>query len=112
MEIIYATITIFGLAAIVGMYLLSLILRTKSTPKAVSALHGLLAGTALILLIVYTLGNKPGPWPSVIIFTIAALGGLVLIYRDLTGKTIPKWLGITHGLTAILGFVLLILFAF
>lgn len=112
MEIIYATIAILGLAAIIGMYLLSLILRTKSTPKAVSALHGLLAVTALILLIVYAMGNKPGPWPSIIIFIITALGGLVLIYRDLTGKSIPKWLGIVHGLAAITGFALLILFAF
>jgi hypothetical protein len=94
------------------MYLLSLILRTKSTPKGVTILHGLLAVVALILLIVYSVGHTPGPWASITVFAVAASGGLILAYRDLTGKSVPKWLGIVHGLTAITGFALLLCFAF
>ena len=111
MSFIYSTITIFGLTAILGMYLLSMILRGKTTPKGVSMMHGILAVTALILLFVYAGLNPPGPVPSIIAFCLAAMGGLVLIYRDVTDKPIPKWLGIGHGLLAITGFVLLVLYA-
>ena len=111
MSFIYSTITIFGLTALLGMYLLSMILRGKTTPKGVSMMHGLLAVTALILLFVYAGLHPPGPIASIIVFCMAATGGIVLIYRDVTDKPIPKWLGIGHGLLAITGFVLLILFA-
>jgi|SRR5688572_2316167 len=112
MTTIYVAIAVFGMAALFGMYLLSLILRNKTTPKGVTLIHGAMAAIALVLLIIYALGNSPGPWSSIIIFIIAALGGFVLNYRDITGKTIPKWLGVVHGLAAVTGFILLLLFAF
>ena len=112
MGTLYAAIAIFGTTAILGLYLLSLVLRAKSTPKGVALIHGLLAVIALVLLIVYCVGHNPGPWASLVVFVIAAMGGLILGYRDLTGKSIPKWLGIVHGLAAIIGFALLLWFAF
>lgn len=112
MTTIYSAIAIFGLTAILGMYLLSLVLRTKSTPKGVAIIHGLLAVIALVLVIVYCVGNPAGPAASLIVFIIAALGGLVLGYRDFTGKSVPKWLALLHGSAAIIGFVLLLWFAF
>ncbi len=112
MGTIYAAITIFGMTAIFGMYLLSLILRSKSTPKGVTMIHGLMSVVALVLLIVYCVGHTPGPWISIIVFLVAASGGFILNYRDITGKSVPKWLGIVHGLTAIAGFALLLYFAF
>ena len=112
MEFMYSIIAIFALTAILGMYLLSLVLRNKTTPKGVSFMHGLFAFTALILLSVYVFGNSPGPTSSLIVFAVAAMGGFILIYRDITGKSIPKWLAIGHGLIAVTGFALLLLFAF
>lgn len=112
MGILYTVIAIFGMTAIFGMYLLSLILRSKSTPKGVTIIHGLLAVVALVLLIVYCVGHKPGPWVGIIVFALAAIGGFILNYRDITGKSVPKWLGIMHGVTAIAGFALLLWFAF
>jgi hypothetical protein len=112
MATIYAAIAIFGMTAILGMYLLSLILRNKSTPKGVTIIHGVMAAVALVLLIIFCFGPTPGPWPSIIVFTIAAMGGFVLNYRDITGKKVPKWLGIVHGLAAITGFIMLLCFAF
>jgi hypothetical protein len=35
--------------------------------------------------------------------------GIVLITRDVTGKSLPKWLSIGHGLIAIAGFVFLLM---
>jgi hypothetical protein len=111
MNIIYAAITIFSMTAILGIYLISLVLRDKQTPKGIAIIHGLFAVTGLLLLITYSNGNEQSPVVSIIVFIIAALGGLVLIYKDLTGQPIPKWLAITHGLTAVVGFTFLILFA-
>jgi hypothetical protein len=112
MGTIYAAIAIFGMTAILGMYLLSLVLRSKTTPNGLAFTHGLLAVTALILLIVYCFRYNNGPWESLIVFLIAAAGGITLGYRDITGQPIPKWLGIVHGLAAIIGFILLLCFAF
>jgi hypothetical protein len=49
---------------------------------------------------------------SAVLFVIAALGGFIMMARDVTGKSIPKWLAVVHGLLAVTGFVLLLVFAF
>lgn len=112
MNMIYTAIAIFGMTVILGIYLLSLILRDKKTPKGAAFVHGLFAVIGLVLLIVYSVGNDPGPIESIIAFVIAALGGFVLVYKDVTGKGTPKWLGIVHGLAAVIGYALLVVFAF
>ena len=112
MATLYTAVAIFGMTAILGIYLLSLVLRRKSTPKGITIIHGLLAVAALILLIVYCFGHTPGPWVSIIVFVVAASGGFIMNYRDLTGRSVPVCLGILHVLTAIAGFALLLWFAF
>src|SRR3954471_13864514 len=108
MNTIYTIIGLFSLAALMGMYLLSLVLQNKETPKFVTLLHGLFAATALVILIIYTSNNGPDLWASIILFVMAALGGVVLVYRDITARKIPKWLAITHGVTAVAGFAVLL----
>lgn len=108
---IYTSIAFFALAAILGMILLSYVLREKETPKGVVFTHGPLAAIGLILLILYTV-NQPGPVESIVLFTIAALGGVVMLVKDLSGKKIPKWLAVLHGLLAVSGFIFLLVFAF
>ena len=109
---IYTAIAFFALAAILGMVLLSFVLKGKETPKAVVFTHGPLAITGFILLIIYSLKQGPGPTESIVLFAIAATGGLIMVIRDLTGRTIPKWLAIFHGLLAVGGFIFLLIFAF
>lgn len=101
-----------SLAAILGLVLLSFVLRTKQTPKALVIGHGLLAVTGVVLLIIYSIGQGPDPIESIILFLIAATGGLILVSRDFMGKTIPKWLAAVHGLVAISGFIMLLVFRF
>lgn len=108
---IYTAIAFFALAAILGMILLSYVLKGKETPKGVVFTHGPLAAIGLVLLIVYTV-NQPGPVESIVLFTIAALGGVVMLMKDLSGKKIPKWLAVLHGLLAVSGFIFLLVFAF
>ncbi len=108
---IYTAIAFFSLAALLGMFLLGFVLKGKETPKAVVFSHGPLAAIGLILLIVYTFSHSPGPIESLVLFILAATGGVVMVYRDITGKKVPKWLAIVHGLLAVAGFIFLIIFA-
>ena|SRR3990167_9787586 len=105
-------IVCFAFAAILGLYLISFVLRNKNTPKGIAFIHGPVASIGLILLIIYAFFHSPSPIVSIILFILAALGGIMLIYRDLTGKSVPKWLAIGHGLTAVVGFIFLIVFTF
>jgi hypothetical protein len=111
MNTLYLIIALFALGALIGMYLLALVLQKKETPKFVAFIHGAFVALALILLIVYN-SNHPGPIESIVLFVIAALGGFVLITRDLTGRSIPKWLAVGHGLIAAVGFIFLLVYAF
>ena len=104
----YFIIGLFALAALGGIYLLTLVLQRKETPKLVAFVHGLAAATALVLLIVYAMKNEGSFTVSIVCFVLAALGGFVLIYRDLTAKPIPRGLAVVHGLLAATGLIFLI----
>lgn len=112
MTIIYTAIAILGMGAIIGMYMLLLILKDQRPTKTAVFIHGLFALIGIVLLIYYCMGNDPGPLESVIIFLIAALGGITVWWKDITGQKIPKWLAIAHGLIAVVGFTFLLMFAF
>lgn len=112
MNALYTIIGLFALGAIIGMYLLTLVLKNKKTPKAAAFIHGAFVGLALILLIIYVSRNAVAPVASLVLFIVAALGGFVLIYRDLMGKPIPKWLAVGHGLIAVTAFIFLLVHAF
>jgi hypothetical protein len=107
---LYTIIAVFALAAILGGVLITHVLRNKETPKGIVIIHGLFAATALILLLVYVFGNKPGPVEAAVLFVMAATGGFIMVARDLSGRSIPKWLAIAHGLLAVTGFIFLIVF--
>lgn len=111
MNTLYLIITLFALGALIGMYLLALVLQKKETPKFVAFIHGAFVASALVLLFIYN-SNHPGFTEAIVLFVIAALGGLTLIVRDLTGKPLPRWLAIGHGLAAVVGFIFLLAFAF
>lgn len=109
---IYTAIAFFALAAILGMVLLTFVLQGKETPKGVVFSHGPLAVIGLVLIIIYAFREGPGPIEAIVLFIIAAAGGLMMIVRDLSGKPVPKWLAIAHGLIAVTGFIFLLVFAF
>jgi hypothetical protein len=112
MNLIYASIGFFALAALLGMYLLTFVLQGKETPKAIVFTHGPMAAIGVVLLIIYALKGGPSPTESIVLFVLAALGGLFMVFRDLSGKPIPKFLAVGHGLLAVTGFIFLLLFAF
>lgn len=112
MELIYVAIALFSITAVLGLYLLVLVLQNKETPKGVAMGHGLLATTALVLVIIHTVKTGADLIQIIVLFAIAALGGFVLFARDITGKSLPKPLAVTHGLLAVSAFVFLLVYAF
>jgi len=105
------SIVFFVLAMLVGLYLLSRILRNKSVSKRIALAHGALAVIGLMILIYYS-------WLSgivsvgLILLILAAIGGLTMMYRSSHGQLIPKWMALGHGITAIAGIALLAYKAF
>jgi hypothetical protein len=111
MALVYWATGFFSLAIILGMILLAFVMGGKETPKAVVFTHGPLAAIGLVLLIVYLFDAAPSPIESVILFVMAATGGLYMFYKDLTGKKVPRALAIGHAILAIAGFVFLLVYA-
>lgn len=107
------SIILFALAAVLGLILLTKVLKDENTPKTVVYSHGAAAAIALVLLIIaYMNQGDTLLMISVLIFVVAALGGFVLFAKDLGQKTIPKWLAVVHALAAVTAFVLLLVAAF
>lgn len=107
-----AAVGLFGIGALVGLYLLSFLLGNNHPPKLVAGLHGVLVLTGIGLLIAYSMKNQPAPITSLVLYCIAVLGGLTVLYMDLNKKQVPKWLPVVHGLIALSGFITLLVFAY
>lgn len=109
----YLTIALFALAAVMGLIVaLSILQKKPQTPKAAVYAHGALAAIALVLLIVYMV-NNPDNYPkvSLILFIVAALGGFILFFNDMRKKPGPASLVVIHAVIAVTAFVLLLVFA-
>jgi len=108
---LYLAIGLFVLAAIFGLIVLTAILRDKPTPKPVVFIHGTVAAIALLLVIYFIAQNNgSGPIVSLVLFVLAALGGLTLFTIDMKKKPIPKWIAIIHPVVAAAGLIALILY--
>lgn len=109
---IYIAAIIIGMAIILSVYLQTYILRDKETPLGVTIMQGLLAITGLTLILIYYTGDRSVPIVSTLTLSIAAFGSCIMIYRDIIGKGIPKWLGLFYSLTSLIGFAFLLDFMF
>jgi len=106
-------IVLFALSAVLGMTILVKWLTKKNAPKAVIYSHGLVAATALVLLVLYALQNPENfPQTSIVFFVLAALGGFYLFIRDMQKQASPLAIAFVHALLAVTGLVTLLLFAF
>jgi hypothetical protein len=110
---LYATIVLFALAAIVGFVILKNWLTSAQTSRTVIYLHGIFAALGLILLIVFALQNPDNyPKVSIILFVIGAIGGFYMFAEDLKKRFSPMWLAIVHALLGVGGFLMLLFFVF
>ena len=107
------TIILFAIAAVLGLILIAKVFQDKETPNKVVYSHGLFAATALILLVIkYVQNGHSMLLTSLLVFTIAAIGGFVLFGKDISGNKMPKWLATVHALAAVIGFITLLIATF
>src|SRR5262245_34827121 len=107
-------IILFIIAAIFGLIILTAILKNQPTPKLAVFIHGPLAAIALIIAIIYAfmMGYvQPLLLTSIILFILAALGGLTLFTIDMRNKPIPKLLAVLHPILAVIALIVLIIYA-
>jgi hypothetical protein len=110
---LYLTIALFAIAAIIGIIILKNWLTAASTSRGVVLAHGAFAALGLVLLVVYALQNPANyPKTSIILLVIGALGGFYMFAEDLRKKNSPIWLAVVHALLAVAGFLFLLFFVF
>ncbi|MEM7551174.1 MAG: hypothetical protein AAF363_15945 [Bacteroidota bacterium] len=108
MSLTTIALLIFVATAMGGVVALLPILKGGKPARIVVVAHGLFAAIGVIVLIYAYLNNSPAVLYSLIAYVVAALGGYYLLYKDLTGKEIPKSLSFIHAGTAAIGTVLLL----
>lgn len=105
-----AAIILFIIAAMFGLIILTAILKDRPTPKPVVFTHGPIAATGLILLLIYLYYGPKDTLliTSVVLFILAALGGLTLFTIDMTNRRIPKLMAVGHPIVAVIALITLI----
>lgn len=83
----------------------------RQPPATLAMLHGFLAaaGVTLLLYAAATVGLPPMALGALVLFLLAATGGVVLnLNYHWKHLPLPKWLVIAHTIAAIAGFLLLL----
>ena len=103
---LYLTLVLFAVSAVLGLTILIKWLTKKEAPKSVIYSHGIVAAVGLVLLIVYALSNPDHfPKASILFFTAAAIGGFYMFFNDIKKKTSPLAVAFIHALLAVGGVV-------
>ena len=111
MGTLWIAVVLFLIAAVIGLTVWLKIMGNKPTNKAVALIHGLVAVIGFLMVLIFTIGATAGaPVGALILFAVAALGGLTLFVRDLMKTPGPKWLAVLHPLLAVVGLLLLLVF--
>ena len=115
---------LFAIAALGGLTLAVLHFRAHGKthpPTSLAMLHGLLAVVAVIFLIIgiaatpngFSAGFASMAVTSLGLFVLAALGGAYMFLgKHLRGEALPTPVVVIHGLAAVAGFVLLLIYLF
>lgn len=104
---------IFVAAAFFGSRLFDKVTKGEHPSKKIAAIHGILAGLGIVLLIIYISFSEDIP---VVLpfatFLLAAGFGAVMFVRDIMEAPIPKWLAYVHAVLATSGLLILLVLAF
>ena len=113
MNVLYVTIFIFALAAVLGLTILIKWLSKKDVSRGVVYAHGIFAALGLGLLAFFAVDNGSNyPKTALILLVVAAIGGFYMFFRDVQNKMSPYSIAFVHALLAVVGFVSLLLFTF
>jgi len=106
---------LFAIAALGGATLATLHFRGRNRPLALALLHGLIAASGVVLLIAAAL-TQPAfgglALASLVVFVLAALGGIYLSSHRLSAKPLPSPVVLIHGSAAVVAFLLLLAYLF
>ena len=107
---------LFALAAIVGVYMGVMHSRGRTPPPVWAALlHGVLAVIAVVMLLLGVmqvgLGATVHTW-ALVLFVVAALGGLYLVSHHMRGRPLPGGVIVIHGMVAVIAFLILLVAVF
>ncbi len=110
------SVWLFAVAAIIGVYMAVLHTRGRTPPPVAAAiLHGLLAVSAVVVLLLGVmeigLGATAHSW-ALGLFVVAALGGLYLVSHHIRGKPLPGGVIVIHGMVAAIALVILLVAVF
>jgi len=104
-------IILFAVAAVIGLTMAMAALQGKFPPVPSAVLHGLLAASALVLLLIAVLSQGaagPAAW-ALGLLLLAAVGGFGLAFGfHARKKPLPKGFVAGHALLAVIGFLLLL----
>ena len=114
-EYIKWALIFFGIAAVIGAYMISRVFRRLPRQTGAMLLHGLFAGFAIGCLFYFSAmeTTKNIPYASIFFFVLAVLGGVFMAMWDkIMNRKMPKYFPVMHASAAITGIVLLIIFLF
>jgi hypothetical protein len=105
-----AALVLFAAAASGGVVLAFLHITGKGGPVGLACLHGALAvlGVVLVLMGIGQGHGSTGVTAALVLFLIAAVGGLVLFVTHLRSRPLPVPLILVHGLVAVTAFLTLL----
>lgn len=100
---------VFAMSSLLCFYLLSIMLHNKRHPILLPIIHGGIVVLALSMVIRYATNTGPANTEGLVLFLLAAFGGVLLIYKDIHEQQAPRWLVISHSLISTLGMLFLVL---
>lgn len=104
---------VFVAAAFFGSRLFDKVLKGEETSKKFAAVHGILAGIGIVLLIIYiSFTEEVSAALPFAVFFLAGGFGAVIFVKDIMEKPIPKWLAYVHAILATSGLIILLVLAF
>lgn len=107
----WITILIFAVAAVIGLTMALAVFQGKFPPVASAVVHGALAATGLVLLLIAVFGQGAAGaarW-ALGFFLVAALGGFGLAFGfHARKKSLPTGFVVGHATLAVIGFLILL----
>lgn len=105
-------VVLFALAALAGLTLAVRHFQGRTRPWTLAILHGLLAASALILLLIPLFAGSVQASPALKwaagLFVVAAGGGFVLVANHLRNRALPSAVVLVHAVVAVAAFLTLL----
>jgi glucose uptake protein GlcU len=108
-------VALFTVAALIGLYMATQHFKGRTPPPVWAAvLHGLLAVSGAVVLLLGVMSTGFGTVHSwaLVLFVVAALGGLYLVSFHIRRQPLPGAVVVIHGMVAAVAFLILVVAVF